>query len=151
MPLPYEKAKTGKAAVEEMHKILRAFGAESFGHLENFQKGEVTVQFVYRGIPVSITASSKGYAAAWLRAHPWRPNNGPRVAYERRALERGQIAVWSILRDWIKGQVTAVECGILSFQGAFLGQILLKSGETVLQRVEREPDFLALPAPEAAP
>jgi hypothetical protein len=31
-------------------------------------------------------------------------------------LRQGQVAVNSILRDWIKGQVTAVECGILSFE-----------------------------------
>ena len=38
----------------------------------------------------------------------------------------------SVLRDWIKGQVTAVEVGIVSFEGAFLGQILLGDGRTVL-------------------
>ena len=44
-----------------------------------------------------------------------------------------EVAVYSLLRDWIKGQVTAIECGILSFEGAFLGQILLPSGRTVLE------------------
>jgi len=39
--------------------------------------------------------------------------------------------------------VTAVEVGMLSFEGAFLGQILLPSGETVLERVTRS-DMLAL-------
>ncbi len=51
------------------------------------------------------------------------------------------------LRDWIKGQVTAVEVGMLSFNGAFLGQILLGNGETVLKRVERS-DMVALPSPD---
>jgi hypothetical protein len=64
---------------------------------------------------------------------------------EDAALKQGQIAVYSMLRDWIKGQVTAVETGILSFEGAFLGQILLPSGDTVLERVERE-NLLALPS-----
>jgi hypothetical protein len=31
--------------------------------------------------------------------------------------------------------VTAIETGILSFEGAFLGQILLPSGQTVLEHV----------------
>jgi hypothetical protein len=35
-------------------------------------------------------------------------------------LRQGDVAVNSILRDWIKGQVTAVECGILSFEVVFL-------------------------------
>ena len=39
----------------------------------------------------------------------------------------------SILRDWIKGQITAVETGILTFEGAFLGQIMLPNGRTGLE------------------
>jgi hypothetical protein len=31
-------------------------------------------------------------------------------------LRQGHVAVNSILRDWVKGQMTAVECGILSFE-----------------------------------
>jgi hypothetical protein len=49
----------------------------------------------------------RGYAARWLRVHPY--NTRMRVSkidYERRALEKGQTAVWSMLRDWIKGQIT---------------------------------------------
>lgn len=55
----------------------------------------------------------------------------------------------SVLRDWIKGQVTAIEVGILTFEGAFLGQILLPStGKTVLETVtERQ----ILPALESKP
>jgi hypothetical protein len=49
-------------------------------------------------------------------------------------------------RDWIKGQITAVECGILSFEGAFLGHIMLPCGETVLGRVEQE-KLIALTPP----
>jgi hypothetical protein len=60
------------------------------------------------------------------------------VEYERRALQKGQTAVYSILRDWIKGQITAVETGIMSFDAAFLGQIMLPSGQTVLERIEQE-------------
>lgn len=45
------------------------------------------------------------------------------------------VAVYSILRHWIKGQVTAIETGILTFEGAFLGQMLLPNGRTVLEEV----------------
>jgi len=51
-----------------------------------------------------------------------------------------------MLHDWIKGQVTAIETGMLSFEGAFLGQIMLPTGETVLERVERN-HMLNLPPP----
>jgi len=146
MTLPYENATSGKAAVNDMQKILRGFGATSFGVMEEFAKGDVIVQFLWRDQRVTIRASSKGYAEAWLKHHPQSAHSRvSRQEYEQRALRLGQIAVYSILRDWIKGQVTAVEVGMLSFQGAFLGQILLANGETVLERIERG-DLLALAA-----
>lgn len=149
MTLPYENATSGQRAIADMQKILRGFGASSFGVMEDFDRGEVIVQFLWRGRQVSIKASWKGYAAAFLRRHP----QGPRAKltkaeYDRRAMRQAGISVYSILRDWIKGQVTAVEVGMLSFEGAFLGQILLPSGETVLERIERT-DTIALPKPMA--
>ena len=56
-----------------------------------------------------------------------------RVQHERKAMDVASVAVYSILRDWIKGQVTAIETGILSFEGAFLGQMMLENGKTVLE------------------
>lgn len=35
-------------------------------------------------------------------------------------MTQGLSAVNSILRDWVKGQTTAVECGIPSFEAVFL-------------------------------
>jgi hypothetical protein len=130
-----------------MQRTLQAFGATSFGNMENFDKGEVIVQFEWHGRKVSVQASGKGYAAIWLRRHPYTYRmRTAKTDYERRALEIGQIAVWSILRDWIKGQITAIECGMLSFEGAFLGQIMLPDGQTVLERIERD-NVLPLPPP----
>jgi hypothetical protein len=54
-----------------------------------------------------------------------------------------------MLRDWIKGQVAAIETGILSFESAFLGHIMLPAGDTVLERIEPD-NFLSLPPPPAA-
>jgi hypothetical protein len=135
--LPYENATSGKNAVADMQKLLQSFGAQRFGVMEDFERGEVIVQFTWRERNVSIKASFKGYAAAWLKHHPMTSRtHGTRQAYEQRALKQAQLSVYSILRDWIKGQVTAIEVGMLSFEGAFLGQIMLASGETVLQRIE---------------
>lgn len=39
MPLPYENASSGKAAAAEVQKLLRGFGASSFGTMEDFEKG----------------------------------------------------------------------------------------------------------------
>lgn len=149
MPLPYENASSGKAATEDMQRILRGFGASSFGHMEDFEKGEVLVQFTYRSVPVTIRASSKGYAAMWLREYPWHSRRRVSEAeHQFKALRIGQVAVYSMLRDWIKGQVTAVESGLLPFNAAFLAQLVLQNGETVMERIERGGDVLALPSPQ---
>ncbi len=137
MSLPYENATSGKNALADIQRILKQFGAKSFGSMEDFETGDLLIQFEWRDRKVSLRASAKGYAAAWLRHHP----HGPRMKlnrfqYEKRALDQGMIAVYSVLRDWIKGQITAIETGILSFEGAFLGQILLPSGRTVLEEAE---------------
>ena len=58
----------------------------------------------------------------WLRRHPYSYHMRVMKAdHERRALQKGQIAVYSMLRDWIKGQTVAIETGMLSFETAFLG------------------------------
>lgn len=137
MNLPYSTATSGQRAVDDMRKILSNFGATKFGVMEDLENGTLTVQFVWRERQVTIEASAKGYAAAWLRENPYSTRkHSTRSEYEKKALDRGHVAVYSILRDWVKGQVTAVEVGMLSFEGAFLGQILLPSGRTILEHVQ---------------
>ena len=146
MALPYENATSGKNAIADMQRICQKFGADDFGIKESFKTGNVLVQFDLRGRVVQIEASAKGYAAAWLREHPYTTRmKSTRDQHEAKAMKKGSIAVYSILRDWIKGQVTAIEIGMLTFEGAFLGQILLPDGKTVLDHVESKN---LLPAPE---
>jgi len=137
MALPYEDAVSGERSLGEIQKILQRFGCQSFGSMMDFENKKLIVQFKYRDMPITVEASSAGYAAAWLKEHPWSSRTRKtRQQHEQRAHEKATVAVYSILRDWIKGQVTAIECGILSFEGAFLGQILLPSGKTVLQHAQ---------------
>lgn len=134
MSLPYENTTSGERALGEIQKLLRGFGCSKFGSMIDDAEGTVLVQFEYQGRPVSVRASIKGYAAAWLKEHPFGPRSrGSLKQHERKALDIASVAVYSILRDWIKGQITAIETGILSFEGAFLGQILLPSGKTILE------------------
>jgi hypothetical protein len=138
--LPYENATSGDRAVGEMRKILMNFGANKFGVMEDTENKTIMVQFEYRGRPVSVTASVRGYAAAWLKEHPYNASRMRRSLkqHEQKALEQAGISVYSILRDWIKGQITAIETQMLTFEGAFLGQILLASGKTVLEHIESD-------------
>lgn len=134
MSLPYENSTTGERAVQDMQKVLRGFGCNKFGHMLDYSAGELLVQFECKGYPVSVKASISGYAAAWLRQHPYSyRTKGTKQKHEQKARDIASVAVYSILRDWIKGQITAVETGVLTFEGAFLGQILLPSGRTVLE------------------
>lgn len=136
MALPYESATSGEKAIGEIQNILQGFGCVKFGSMMDFSTGELLVQFEYRGRHVSVKASAKGYAAAWLRQNPFTSRTrATREQHEKRALDIGGTAIYSMVRDWIKGQVTAIETGILTFDGAFLGQLLLKNGQTVLEKV----------------
>jgi len=147
--LPYENATSGEKALGEIQKILRGFGCNKFGSMVDDAEGSVLLQFEYRGRQAQVKASMKGYAAAWLRQHPHGPRmRVSRIEHERKAMDIASVAVYSLLRDWIKGQTTAIETGILSFEGAFLGQILLGNGATVLQHVEAAKLLPALEAPK---
>lgn len=145
MSLPYSNATSGEKALGEIQKLLRSFGCNKFGSMVDDAAGEILVQFEYRGRMVSVKASTKGYAAAWLKENPWTSRkHSTKQQHESKAMDIASVAVYSILRDWIKGQIMAIETGILSFEGAFLGQILLPSGMTVLEHASAQS---LLPAP----
>lgn len=135
--LPYSRATSGKTALADIQKILQAFGCNKFGSMIDADAGELIVQFEYRGRRVSVTASAKGYAAAYLKHNPG--------ARRDKAAAVADVAIYSMLRDWIKGQVTAIETGTLSFEAAFLGQILLRDGRTVLEHARSSKLLEVLP------
>jgi len=146
MRLPYENATSGQKAINDIQGILKSFGCTKFATGEDFETGEIFIQFEHRGRPVSLKASAKGYAGAWLKHHPY--TNRTRCSlkeHEQKALNIGSIAVYSVLRDWVKGQVTAIEIGILSFESAFLGHMMLPDGKRVIEMLE---EMRMLPAPE---
>ena len=138
--LPYEGAANGERAIAEIERLLARFReVQSFGTARDYERGLVIVQFRHRGRQVCIEASTHGYAAAWLRAHPYTYRQRcAKHEHERKAAQVAQHAVCSILRDWIKGLVTAIETGVFSFEGAFLGQLVLPSGVTVLQHLDTQ-------------
>lgn len=143
--IPYAGATSGAGAREEITKILRRFGCESVGFMDDFDKHEVLLAFTHRGRPVQLRASAKGWAQMFLKENPWTSRRfGNRVDYEQKALRQGHTAVNSILRDWIKGQVTAVECGILSFEAVFMPHMLTSDGRPLIERLA-ETDLLPQP------
>ena len=146
--IPYENATSGDKALAELQRTLAKFNCQSFGTMTDMEHGKTIVQFRWRNRTVSLEANWKGYAAAWLKAHPYNPRSrGSRADHEAKALKQAQVSVCSVLRDWVKGQVTAVECGIMSFEAAFFAHMLLPSGERVVDRVQSE-NLLPAPADE---
>jgi hypothetical protein len=68
----------------------------------------------------------------------------PRVDYEQNALKQGHTAVNSMLRDWVKAQVSIIECGILSFEAVFMPYMLTNDGHSLIERFG-ETDLLPKP------
>lgn len=143
MKIPYASATSGMKARDDITRILQGFGCESVGFMDQFNEHAVLLAFVHRGRQIQLKASAKGWAQAYLNENPWgHRRRGTRQQYEDKALKQGMIAVNSILRDWVKGQMTAVECGILDFGAVFMPYMLASDGRPLIDHVQG-----LLPAP----
>lgn len=150
MSLPYSSATAGEKALIEVQKTLSQFGCQAFGTMTDEERGCIIVAFKWRGRQVHLEASWKGYAVAWQKENPYTyRTKGTRQEHDQKALKQARISVCSVLRDWVKGQVTAVECGVMSFEAAFMPHMLLPSGERLIDRVQSA-KLLEAPREEAA-
>ena len=138
MTTPYARATSGIAARDDITKLLRRFGCSSVGFMDNYEDHEVLLQFEHRGRQMRLRASAKGWAALWLKENPY---NGYRKSSENehraKALAQGHVAINSILRDWVKGQLMAVESGMLSFDAVFMPFMLTHDGRTISERADQ--------------
>ena len=145
MSLPYENATSGDKALAEIQKVLQRFGCSRFGVMQDWAGAKLAIQFEWRDRQIHIEASSRGYAEAYLREHPWSSRmKRTKREHEEHAMHQASISVYSCLRDWIRGQLTAVETGLLSFEAAFLSHMLLPDGRPVIDHVHDK----LLPAPD---
>ena len=146
MTLPYQSATTGKRAMDEIQKHLRQFGCSKFATGEDYDTGEIFIQFEHRGRCINMKASANGYAEAWLKENPYnRRRRCTPQEHTRKAMEIGATAIYSVLRDAIKAQLVLVEIGIRKFEAAFLADIMLPDGRTVIEELESQQ---LLPAPK---
>lgn len=145
--VPYASATSGEAARREITKLLRRMGCERVGFEDDFEQKSVLLAFVHRGRPIHFEASARGWAAWYLKETPWSTRmRKTKQQHEASALEQGLIAVNSILRDWVKGQVAAVECGLMPVEAVFLAHMITNDGRTFFQRLG-ETKMLAPPEP----
>jgi hypothetical protein len=139
-------------ALDEIRKVLTRFGCSRFGTMTDNENGEL-----HGAIHVPRARRDGEGQLPWLcgrlvEGTPVQRQSRMRVSkvqHEARGDGSGaDQRVLSMLRDWIKGQVTAIEVGILTFEGAFLGQILLSNGKTVLDTITAgDKPLLRLEAP----
>lgn len=136
MSLPYENATSGNKAIQETERLLKRFGCSNFGTMNDWVKGILLVQFTWNGRQISMEASYKGYAAMWLKANPYtHRRQSTKQEWDQRALDKGEMAAPSILRDWIKGQVAAIECGLMPFDHAFMPHMMLPDGRRAIDHM----------------
>lgn len=134
--IPYENAKSGMAARDEITKLLRRFGCESVGFMDDFDDNSVLLAFKHKGRPIQLRASAKGWAALFLKDRPWSSRKRKRRAeYEDDALRQGIVSVNSILRDWVKGQIVAVECGMMPLDAVFMPYFVGRDGRSLYEHV----------------
>jgi hypothetical protein len=119
-----------------VHLENPALGCESIGFMDDYEKHEVLLAFTHRGRNIQLRVSAKGWGAGLFEGKPVDILTSIHAPGLRAGCpSQGRIAVNSILRDWIKGQVTAVECGILSFEAVFMPFMLTHDGRPLLERV----------------
>jgi len=140
--IPYEDAQSGERARDEIRKILLRFGVMRIGFEDHIDTHTLVLGFQYRGCHIQLAASAQGWASTYLQHHPYNSRRRCSEAeYKQKVLEKGLVAVNSILRDWVKGQVTAIETGIMKFEHVFMPYMLTTDGRTVSERI----DELSLP------
>ena len=145
MTLPYASATSGTKARGEIISILQRFGCSSVGFMDEFETHSVLLAFTWRERPIQMRASAQGWANAWLKENPYsHRRRSTRDEWEASALRQGMIAINSILRDWVKGQITAIETGILTFDHVFVPHMLTADGTPAIDLMRNR---LGLPAP----
>jgi len=132
--VPYADASAGHRARSEIATMLQKVGCTQVGFIDNFQTGELVLTFMHRGRPFLLRASARGWAFWFLRENPWHARRKVAEAeWSDRAMRQGMVAVSSILRDWCRGQITAIECGILSFEAAFGLHLVGTDGQPMVE------------------
>jgi hypothetical protein len=81
----------------------------------------------------------------FLKAHPYSYRmRTSRIDYEQDAVRQAHIAVNSMIRDQVKGEVTAIERKICSFEEVFLAHMLTADGRREIE-IERVQELLPKP------
>lgn len=114
-PLPYAGTVVAvEKSQQEISKLLQKHGMEGVMYGDNFKTNEVLVRFarVINGTAQSIRLQMKIQPS--LSKKP----------------DQGKKATYRMLFYWLKGQFDAIDCGLMSFEQAFLGHIEWHTAES---------------------
>ena len=138
MGLPYENATSGDRAYADIQKILGRFGCDNYGIMQKAKDQTTLVQFDWQGRRVQLPGHWGGYATHWLREHPYSSRiRCTEPEHREKAMRIAQIAVCSMLRDWVKAQITAVECQLMTFEEVFLPHVMLPDGRRMVEAAQK--------------
>ncbi len=136
--VPYEFSNSGMRAREEIERMLNNFGCDPVTFMERSEYSKegkfhtLVLLFTFKRMNVRVNVSGQGWANFYLRRKPHTSRSHYNAEeYTQRALKQGSIAISSLLRDWVKSQLTLIETQIMSFEQAFLPHIQTPEGLTV--------------------
>lgn len=138
MSLPYENTTSGDKAFADIQKILGRFGCDNYGIMHKVGEQITLIQFEWRGRTVQVPGHWGGYATQWLKEHPHTPRmRSTKAEHQAKAMEIAKVAVCSILRDWVKAQVTMVECQMMTLEEVFMPHMLLPDGRRLVEHAQK--------------
>ena len=114
---PYYHTTNAQTARDEIIRRLSAVGCTDVEFEDDRDAYTVTVRWEHNGRKCAITGSARGWAHHHLTSYPHTSRMRlPGSAYHKQVLDKGQVAVNSILRDYLRCQLAAVETGAVSFE-----------------------------------
>lgn len=153
--LPYSNSKANPIQAQaRIRQMLLKFGVDRLRFDEDMLKHEIKVEFIYKGLPVSMPINTDKLAAVYLKDDPWTWNKrSTKQEWETEKKRIAQNAAFSILEDFLKGHIMVVEMGVFSFEEIFLSYFRDNQGRRLGEVLaKRLPDIvsgrLALPEGE---
>jgi hypothetical protein len=150
MGVPYAGATTGLRAREEITRLLRGFGCE-IGFADKFDEHEVLLYFKsVGGRCICGHRPRDGRGCLSRRSHGATSITARNRSGSRPRLGRGPLLL-TRSSEIGKGQTTAIETGILSFEAVFMPYMLTADGRPLIERVSEllpkpdEPKVVSLP------
>lgn len=141
MPEPRGKyARNTKVPVfrsgDEVRALLVKYGATRFVQGEDLEAGEVRLAFEMEGRQIRMTVpmpKPEDFSERGNWSNQYGEGQKKESAYSRACAQR-----WRAIVLLVRAQLEAIECGAVTFDHAFLRDIVMPNGRTVGETIEPE-------------